>query len=84
MAAGRPRRRGDQVLRSYTPVLSEVWDAYWVGARQERVPTGEQHNMVSTADVVRGVDVLRMDLPKSVWVWLRSHCPVLCRRAGSP
>jgi hypothetical protein len=47
----------------YTPVAAEVWDAYWVPKRNKQgLPTGEDTNIVYTADAVRGVDVLEVDL----------------------
>lgn len=50
----------------YTPVASEVWDAYWVPKRDsEGLPTGKHMNIVYTVDAVRGVDVLEVDLPST-------------------
>ena len=49
----------------YTPVAAEVWDAYWVPKRgKDGKPTGLT-NLVYTADAVRGIDVLRVDLPST-------------------
>ena len=49
----------------YRPLASEVWDAYFVPKRDaDGCPTGEHLNIVYTADLVRGLDVLRVnDLP---------------------
>jgi hypothetical protein len=42
---------------------SEVWDAYWVPARDaDGQATGEQTNLVYTADLIRGIDVFEVDL----------------------
>ncbi len=42
---------------------SEVWDAYWVPERDENgVATGEKTNLVYTADLIRGIDILEVDL----------------------
>ena len=47
----------------YTPVATEVWDAYWVPKRDaDGVVTGEDTNIIYTADAVRGIDVLEVDL----------------------
>ena len=48
----------------YTPVASEVWDAYWVPKRddQGRILSGKT-NIVYTADAVRGLDVLEVKMP---------------------
>jgi hypothetical protein len=46
--------------------LSEVWDAYWVPERNSKgVATGRKTNIVYTTDLVRGLDVFTVDLPKS-------------------
>lgn len=46
--------------------LSEVWDAYWVPDRNKNgAATGRKTNIVYTADLVRGLDVLTVDLPSS-------------------
>ena len=48
----------------FTTGASEVWDAYFVPEYDESgVPTGKQTNLVYTADLVRGLDVLEVDLP---------------------
>ncbi|MQA62563.1 MAG: hypothetical protein GEU86_13965 [Actinophytocola sp.] len=45
--------------------LSEVWDAYWVPERNRKgIATGRKTNIVYTADLVRGIDVFTVDLPK--------------------
>jgi hypothetical protein len=44
--------------------LSEVWDAYWLPARNAAgVATGGKTNIVYTVDAVRGLDVYTVDLP---------------------
>ena len=46
--------------------LSEVWDAYWVPERTSRgVATGRKTNIVYTTDLIRGLDVFTVDLPKN-------------------
>ncbi|MGH3715196.1 MAG: LVIVD repeat-containing protein [Micromonosporaceae bacterium] len=46
--------------------LSEVWDAYWVPVRNSNgVATGQKTNIVYTADLIRGMDVFTVDLPRS-------------------
>ncbi len=48
----------------FTGGASEVWDAYWVPKRDANgVATGKMTNIVYTADFVRGIDVLCVDLP---------------------
>jgi len=43
---------------------TEVWDAYWVPARNSRgQATGKKTNFVYTADLARGIDVYQVDLP---------------------
>ena len=50
----------------FTPVASEVWDAYWVPKRNKQgALTGEKTNLVYTVDAVRGIDVLEVDLPST-------------------
>lgn len=45
--------------------LSEVWDAYWVPERNAKgAATGRKSNVVYTADLVRGLDVFTVDLPR--------------------
>ena len=47
----------------FTPLATEVWDAYWVPERDANgVVTGRKTNLVYTADFVRGVDVLEVTL----------------------
>jgi hypothetical protein len=44
---------------------SEVWDAYWVPKRTSAgVATREKTNVVYSVDLVRGLDVYEVDLPK--------------------
>ncbi len=50
----------------FTAGLSEVWDAYWV-PRWDNGRVVGQTNIVYTADLVRGIDVLRVDLPGTQW-----------------
>jgi hypothetical protein len=46
--------------------LSEVWDAYWVPARNKNGQAGSSRtNIVYTVDAVRGLDVYTVDLPGS-------------------
>lgn len=46
--------------------LSEVWDAYWVPARNKKGVAGSgKTNIVYTVDAVRGLDVYTVDLPGS-------------------
>jgi LPXTG-motif cell wall-anchored protein len=48
----------------FTTGASEVWDAYFVPERDaDGVDTGRSTNVVYTADLVRGLDVLAVDLP---------------------
>jgi hypothetical protein len=49
----------------FTGGASEVWDAYWVPKRNPTTgaPTGKKSNIVYTADFVRGIDVLCVELP---------------------
>ena len=50
----------------FTTVATEVWDAYWVPKRDSSgVDTGENSNVIYTADLIRGVDVFTVDLPES-------------------
>lgn len=44
---------------------SETWHAYWVPQRDKRGRvTGRDTNLIYTNDVARGIDVLKVDLPK--------------------
>lgn len=48
----------------FTSGVSEVWDAYWVPQRNSNgIATGKQTNIVYSVDLVRGLDVLTVDLP---------------------
>jgi LPXTG-motif cell wall-anchored protein len=50
----------------YTPLVSEIWDAYWVPKRDadgHLLP--EKTNILYTADAVRGLDVLEVDVPST-------------------
>jgi hypothetical protein len=55
-------------LRQYgyvTGGASEVWDAYWVPQRDANgVATATKTNLVYTTDLVRGLDVYEVDVPK--------------------
>jgi len=43
---------------------SEVWDSYWVPVYNSRgVATGKKTNLVYSVDLVRGLDVLAVDVP---------------------
>jgi hypothetical protein len=49
-----------------TTGASEVWDAYWVPARNKKgVVQDEKTNLVYTVDAVQGVQVWQVDLPRS-------------------
>lgn len=64
--------RDPQDLKAYGHATwpgSEVWDAYWVPDFEEKggsghVGTGGLTNIVYTVDLVRGLDVYTVDLPK--------------------
>lgn len=46
--------------------VTETWDAYWVPVRNSTgVATGRKSNVVYVVDLVRGLDVLQVDLPTS-------------------
>ena len=50
----------------YTPVASEVWDAYWVPKRDaDGRKLKNKTNILYTADNVRGLDVLEIALPST-------------------
>jgi hypothetical protein len=59
--------RDPQDLKPYAYVTggaSEVWDAYFVPARNRNgVATGKKTNVVYSVDLVRGLDVYVVDLP---------------------
>jgi hypothetical protein len=43
---------------------SEVWDTYWVPERNNAgIATGRKTNLVYAVDLIRGLDVLEVDLP---------------------
>lgn len=65
----------------FTGGASEVWDAYWVPERVNGVATGKKSNIVYTADFVRGIDVLCVNLPKVGGG--TSSCPTLPTGAAS-
>jgi hypothetical protein len=45
--------------------VSEVWDTYWVPERNPRgIATGARTNLVYVVDLIRGLDVLEVDLPR--------------------
>lgn len=45
---------------------SEVWDTYWVPVyNKNQVATGKRSNIAYSVDLVRGLDVYQVDLPKS-------------------
>lgn len=44
--------------------VSEVWDTYWVPRRTDRgIATGAKTNLVYVVDLIRGLEVLEVDLP---------------------
>jgi hypothetical protein len=44
--------------------VSEVWDTYWVPERNPRgTATGAKSNLVYVVDLIRGLEVLEVDLP---------------------
>lgn len=50
----------------FTTGVSEVWDTYWVPERNAAgVATGRDTNLVYSVDLIRGLDVLEVDLPGS-------------------
>lgn len=50
----------------FTTGASEVWDTYWVPERDAAgVATGRDTNLVYAVDLIRGLDVLEVDLPGS-------------------
>jgi hypothetical protein len=62
----------------FTGGASEVWDAYWVPQRDANgKPTGKKSNIVYTADFVRGIDVLCVELPG------QRSCPAPAVSAGA-
>jgi LVIVD repeat len=60
--------RNPRDLKQYAYVTggaSEVWDAYWVPRRDRRgVALSQKTNVVYTADLVRGLDVYEVDVPR--------------------
>lgn len=45
--------------------VSEVWDTYWVPRRTARgIATGDKTNLVYVVDLIRGLEVLEVDLPR--------------------
>ncbi|HCA84872.1 MAG TPA: hypothetical protein DEQ61_04880 [Streptomyces sp.] len=45
--------------------VSEVWDTYWVPRRNIRgIATGDKTNLVYVVDLIRGLEVLEVDLPR--------------------
>jgi hypothetical protein len=48
----------------FTTGVSEVWDTYWVPQRNPQgIATGRNTDLVYAVDLVRGLDVLEVDLP---------------------
>ncbi|MDP3967034.1 MAG: hypothetical protein Q8Q02_02040 [Nocardioides sp.] len=46
--------------------VSEVWDTYWVPVYNKKgIATGKRSNIAYSVDLVRGLDVYQVDLPKS-------------------
>jgi LVIVD repeat len=60
--------RNPRDLKQYAYVTggaTEVWDAYWVPRRDRRgVAQPQKTNVVYTTDLVRGLDVYEVDLPR--------------------
>jgi hypothetical protein len=59
--------RNARDLKQYgyvTGGASEVWDAYWVPQRRDGKATAAKTNIVYSVDLVRGLDVFEVDLPK--------------------
>jgi hypothetical protein len=61
--------RDPRDLKSYGHAVwgaSEVWDTYWVPVyNTNEVATGKRSNLAYSVDLVRGLDVYQVDLPKS-------------------
>jgi hypothetical protein len=61
--------RDPQDLKTYGHAVwgaSEVWDTYWVPVyNKNEVATGKRSNLAYSVDLVRGLDVYQVDLPKS-------------------
>ena len=59
--------RNARDLKQYAYVTggaTEVWDAYWVPQRDRRgVAKREKTNIVYSTDLVRGLDVYKVDVP---------------------
>lgn len=48
----------------FTTGVSEVWDTYWVPEfNAQGIATGRKTNLVYAVDLIRGLDVLEVDLP---------------------
>ena len=48
--------------------VSEVWDSYWMPVYNSRgVMTSKKTNLAYSVDLVRGIDVYRVDLPGKTW-----------------
>ena len=63
--------RNSKDLKSYghaTWGASEVWDSYWMPVYSKAgVMTSKKTNLAYSVDLVRGIDVYRVDLPGSSW-----------------
>jgi hypothetical protein len=48
--------------------VSEVWDSYWMPVYNSKgVMTPKKTNLTYSVDLVRGIDVYRVDLPGTTW-----------------
>ena len=48
--------------------VSEVWDSYWMPVYNAKgVMTAKKTNLAYSVDLVRGIDVYRVDLPGTTW-----------------
>ncbi len=63
--------RNPRNLKSYgyaTWGVSEVWDSYWMPVYNKAgIRTEKKTNLAYSVDLVRGIDVYRVDLPGSAW-----------------
>ena len=63
--------RNPKDLKSYghaTWGASEVWDSYWMPVYSKAgVMTSKKTNLAYSVDLVRGIDVYRVDLPGTSW-----------------
>ena len=63
--------RNPKDIKSYghaTWGASEVWDSYWMPVYSKAgVMTAKKTNLAYSVDLVRGIDVYRVDLPGTTW-----------------